>query len=97
VRFSAEGAYPWNEILPTPETMEAAPRPPMLCCAHRTRVAATSEEPDMTQVLPPRTRSIGTYAAVLLFIGVYAGVLLVVFAPKDMIAAQTGAIFAEGE
>lgn len=51
----------------------------------------------MTQVLPPRTRTIRTYAAIALFLAVYAGVLVVVFAPKDMIAAQSGAIFAEGE
>lgn len=51
----------------------------------------------MTQVLPARSRTIRTYAAVALFLAVYVGVLVVVFAPKDMIAAQSGAIFAEGE
>ncbi len=54
----------------------------------------------MTQVLPSRqeaplrAKSIRTYASVLVFLAVYAGVLVVVFAPKDMISAQTGAIFA---
>jgi hypothetical protein len=51
----------------------------------------------MTQVLPTRPRTIRTYAAVALFLAVYVGVLVVVFAPKDMISAQSGAIFAEGE
>lgn len=51
----------------------------------------------MTQVLPPRGRSIRTYAAVLVFLAVYLGVLAVVLAPKDMIGVQTGAIFADGD
>jgi hypothetical protein len=46
------------------------------------------------QAAPSRTRSIRTYASVLLFLAVYAGVLVVVFAPRDMISAETGAIFA---
>jgi hypothetical protein len=46
------------------------------------------------QTAPSRTRSFRTYAAVLLFLSVYAGVLVVVFAPRDMISAETGAIFA---
>jgi hypothetical protein len=45
-------------------------------------------------IAPVRTRSIRTYAALLLFIAVYAGVLVVVFAPRDMISAESGAIFA---
>jgi hypothetical protein len=54
----------------------------------------------MPDVLPSRhatsarPKSIRTYASVLLFLAVYAGVLVVVFAPKDMISAETGAIFA---
>jgi hypothetical protein len=54
----------------------------------------------MPDVLPsrhaatPRAKSIRTYASVLLFLAVYAGVLVVVFAPKDMLTAETGAIFA---
>ncbi len=51
----------------------------------------------MTQVLPSRSRPIRTYAAIALFLAVYVGVLVLVFAPKDMIAAQSGAIFAESE
>jgi hypothetical protein len=54
----------------------------------------------MPEVLPSRhqspPRSRRTYAAVALFLVVYLGVLAVVLAPRDMIAAQTGAIFAEG-
>ncbi len=46
------------------------------------------------QALPSRAKPIRTYASVLLFLAVYVGVLVVVFAPKDMISAQTGAIFA---
>ena len=41
-----------------------------------------------------RPKSIRTYASILLFVAVYAGVLIVVFAPRDMISAETGAIFA---
>ncbi len=51
----------------------------------------------MTQVLPPRTRSIRTYAAIFVFLAVYLGVLAVVLAPKDMIGVQTGAFFAESD
>lgn len=54
----------------------------------------------MPEVLPSRhqspSRSRRTYAAVALFLIVYLGVLGVVLAPRDMIAAQTGAIFADG-
>jgi hypothetical protein len=46
------------------------------------------------QSAPVRAKSIRTYASVLLFLAVYAGVLVVVFAPRDMISAETGAIFA---
>jgi hypothetical protein len=45
------------------------------------------------QEAPQRARSFRTYASVLLFLAVYAGVLIVVFAPRDMISAETGAIF----
>jgi hypothetical protein len=54
----------------------------------------------MTDVLrsrhpaPARARSIRTYAAALLFLAAYAGVLIVVLAPREMISAETGAIFA---
>lgn len=43
---------------------------------------------------PARPKSIRTIASVLLFLAVYAGVLVVVFAPRDMISAESGAIFA---
>jgi hypothetical protein len=43
----------------------------------------------MSNVLPSRTRPARTYAAVALFLAVYAGVLVFVFAPKDMISAQS--------
>ncbi|WP_169052312.1 hypothetical protein [Tabrizicola sp. YIM 78059] len=45
----------------------------------------------MTDVLPSRRKSFRTYAAIALFLAVYAGVLIVVFAPKQMIAVQSGA------
>ena len=51
----------------------------------------------MRDVLPSRTRSTRTYAAIALFIAVYAGVLGVVFAPKDMISAQSGAVVPSGD
>jgi asparagine N-glycosylation enzyme membrane subunit Stt3 len=47
----------------------------------------------MPEVLPSRPRSKRTYAAVALFLVVYVGVLAVVFAPRDMIAVQSGAAF----
>ena len=43
----------------------------------------------MTQVLQSRHRSLGIYAAIGLFLAVYAGVLIFVFAPKDLISAQS--------
>jgi hypothetical protein len=53
----------------------------------------------MPEVLPSRhqspPRSRRTYAAIALFLIVYIGVLAVVLAPRDMIAAETGAIFAD--
>ncbi|WP_164517328.1 hypothetical protein [Tabrizicola piscis] len=47
----------------------------------------------MPEVLPSRPRSKRTYAAIALFLVVYLGVLIVVFAPRDMIAVQSGAAF----
>lgn len=47
----------------------------------------------MTQILQSRTRPARTYAAVALFLAVYAGVLVFVFAPKDMIAVQSPTAF----
>lgn len=43
----------------------------------------------MTHVLQSRPRSFRTYAAVALFLAVYGGVLVFVFAPKDMISVQS--------
>lgn len=43
----------------------------------------------MTQALQSRPRSFGNYAAVALFLAVYAGVLVFVFAPKDLISVQS--------
>lgn len=44
----------------------------------------------MSQVLPSRTPPIRTYSAIALFLLVYVGVLVLVFAPKDMISSQSG-------
>jgi len=49
----------------------------------------------MSDILPSRPKSIRTYAAVAVFLVVYLGVLIVVFAPKEMISVRSGAIFAE--
>ena len=49
-----------------------------------------------TQTLPLRQKPIRTFAAALLFAIVYLGVLALVFAPKELIAVQSGAIFADG-
>jgi hypothetical protein len=69
--------------------------------AHRTRVAATKKEPDMSDTLPARTRSPrvlpGTLVAVALFLIVYLGVLGVVFAPKDLIGVTTATAVAQGD
>jgi hypothetical protein len=43
----------------------------------------------MTHVLPSRTRPARTYAAVALFLAVYVGVLVFVFAPKDFLSVQS--------
>ena len=43
----------------------------------------------MTQILQSRTRPARTYAAVALFLAVYAGVLVFVFAPKDFLSVQS--------
>ena len=47
----------------------------------------------MTEVLPSRPRSKRTFAAIAVFLVVYLGVLVVVFAPREMIASQSGAAF----
>ena len=51
----------------------------------------------MPHVLPSRARPARTIAAVLLFLAVYAGVLVVVFAPRDMIAVQSGSVLEVGD
>jgi hypothetical protein len=43
----------------------------------------------MTHVLQSHTRPARTYAAVALFLAVYTGVLVFVFAPKDLISVQS--------
>lgn len=51
----------------------------------------------MPAVLPRRSTPLRTYSAIAVFLVVYIVVLGVIFAPKDMISAQTGAIFAESD
>jgi asparagine N-glycosylation enzyme membrane subunit Stt3 len=51
----------------------------------------------MPEVLPSRTRAARNYTAIAVFIVVYLVVLGLVFAPKDMIAVQTGAVFVGGD
>ncbi len=45
----------------------------------------------MPEVLSSRPKSLRTYAAIGVFLAVYAGVMVLVLAPRDMIAAQPGA------
>ena len=49
----------------------------------------------MPEVLPSRAKPGRNLLAVILFLIVYVGVLALVFAPRDMLAVDTGAIFAE--
>ena len=49
----------------------------------------------MTHVLQSRNRPARTYAAVGLFLAVYVGVLVFVFAPKDMISVQSPTAIAQ--
>jgi hypothetical protein len=51
----------------------------------------------MPDVLPSRTRSAKPYAALVLFIAVYLGVLGFVFAPKDLIAVQSGSVLVDND
>lgn len=44
----------------------------------------------MTVVLPRRSTPIRTYSAIALFLAVYAGVMILIFAPRDFIAAESG-------
>ncbi|HMS95471.1 MAG: hypothetical protein JNN02_05390 [Tabrizicola sp.] len=45
----------------------------------------------MPAVLPSRSSPIRTYSAIALFLVVYAGVMVLIFAPRDFIAADSGA------
>ncbi len=51
----------------------------------------------MSDVLPSRPKSIRTYGAVALFLAVYVGALIFVFAPKEMISVRSGAVIAEAD
>lgn len=47
----------------------------------------------MTEVLPNRSVSIRTYSAIALFLVVYVVVLVLIFAPRDLIAVDSGVAF----
>lgn len=51
----------------------------------------------MTQTLPARSLPLQTYSALAVFIVVYLGVLLVVLAPREMIAAQPGSVLQDAD
>ncbi len=51
----------------------------------------------MTHVLQSRSRPVRTYAAVALFLAVYVGVLVFVFAPKDLISVQSPTALLESD
>ena len=51
----------------------------------------------MSDYMPPRPHPVRTYAAVAVFLAVYALTLLIVVAPRDMIAAQSGSIIREAD
>ncbi|WP_309668364.1 hypothetical protein [Tabrizicola sp.] len=51
----------------------------------------------MTQTLPSRSNSIRSYGAIALFVLVYLGVLVVVLAPRDLIAVQSGTVIRESD
>ncbi len=51
----------------------------------------------MSDILPSRPRTTRNYAAIALFLAVYAGVLLIILAPRDMIGAQSGSVIQETE
>jgi len=55
--------------------------------------AANEGVPEMPEVMPSRPASFRTYSAIALFLAVYVGVLIVIFAPKDIIAVQSGVAF----
>lgn len=47
----------------------------------------------MPEILPTRATPTRAYGAIALFIVVYMVVLAVIFLPREMISAQTGAVF----
>ena len=51
----------------------------------------------MAQVLQSRSNALRSYAALALFVAVYAGVLLVILAPRDMIQAASGSVLRESD
>jgi len=51
----------------------------------------------MPHVVQSQSRPGRTYAAIVLFVAVYLGVLAFVVAPKDMIAAQSPTAFVDGD
>ncbi len=51
----------------------------------------------MSDILPSRARPSRNYLAVALFLAVYAVVLVIVLAPRDMIAAQSGSVIREAD
>jgi hypothetical protein len=97
-RIFAHGAPRREEIPPILKTLDITPHVIVVTSCDRTRVAARLSaqsqflcqgEPEMTQVLPTRSRPARNYAAVALFLAVYVGVLVFVFAPKDIFAVQS--------
>jgi hypothetical protein len=69
----------------------AAPAGGMLSASDPSR--CHEGEPEMPAVLPSRSTPIRTYSAIALFLLVYVGVMVLVFAPRDFIAVQSGAAF----
>jgi asparagine N-glycosylation enzyme membrane subunit Stt3 len=51
----------------------------------------------MPQVLQSRPNSNRSYFAIAVFVVVYLGVLLVVFAPRDMISVQSGSVIRDAD
>lgn len=50
----------------------------------------------MPEVLPSRSSPIRTYSAIALFLLVYAGVMVLVFAPPDLFGVEAGvAVYSE--
>jgi hypothetical protein len=51
----------------------------------------------MSHVEQSNSRPVRNYAAIVVFVAVYLGVLAFIVAPKDMIAAQSPTAFVETE